>query len=186
MRSISWAVAVAMTSGLLGCGDSQPSLYRVAVERLSGQNVPGNCYSTGQAPNPVPDTATNLVNQEQWVIWQGIDETMYLEPGDTSYSFGSAAPVVIGADAIQGSKKDDAYEFSTERVRTESQNEVITTSATYAIDDLSDTLQGTLRLSSRCTGSECGNTPSCEVTLGFAGRKIDADRNVDFGSNSRE
>ncbi|MBN1209549.1 MAG: hypothetical protein JXB05_32160 [Myxococcaceae bacterium] len=184
MRSIPWAVAVVMTSGLLGCGDTQPSIYRVAIDRLTVQNLPGSCYTSGQAPSPIPDTASNVVNQEQWVIWKGLEDAMYLEPGDTSYNLGSAASVNITGDAIQGAKQDDNYEFTTERVRTESANEVYTTSATYTIEDLSDTLKGTLRLNSRCTGTDCGNTPSCEVTLNFAGRKIDADRNIDFGSSS--
>ena len=78
MRSLKWAVAVVAASSLLGCGGDQPSIYRVAIQRLTAENTPSSCYRTGQAPTVIADKATNLVDQQQWVIWNGVEDAIYL------------------------------------------------------------------------------------------------------------
>jgi hypothetical protein len=173
MRSITWAVAVMAASSLLGCENSQPTLYRVAVDPVA-QQVPSTCYRANQAPT-TPDTTTNIVDQQQWVFWEGVDDTAYLETGAINYTLGQAQRVVINGDAIQGTKVEDKYTFTTERTQTDSPTEVYTTSATYTIDTLGDTLEGTLALHSHCTGADCANIPTCDVSVKFVGRKIDTD-----------
>lgn len=174
MRSITWAVAVMAASSLLGCENSQPTLYRVAVEPVA-QHVPTTCYRANQAPTNT-DTATNIVDQQQWVVWQGVDDTVYLEPGVINYTLGQAQRVVITGDAIQGTQADGKYTFTTERTQADSETEVYTTSATYTIDKLGDTLEGILALHSHCTGDDCANIPTCDASVTFAGRKIDTDQ----------
>jgi hypothetical protein len=180
MRSIIWAVAVMAASSLLGCENSQPTIYRVAVEPVA-QHVPTTCYRANQAPTN-PDATTNIVDQQQWVVWNGVDDTVYLEPGTINYTLGQAQRVVINGDAIQGTKADGKYTFTAERTQTDSATEVYTTSATYTIDKLGDTLEGTLALHSECTGADCANIPTCDVALKFAGRKIDADTITVYGT----
>lgn len=180
MRSISWAVAVVAAGSLLGCEGSQPAIYRVAVEPVS-QHVPTTCYRANQAP-AAPDTTTNIVDQQEWVVWEGLDDTVYLEPGAINYILGQAQRVVINGDAIQGTKADGKYTFTTERTQTDSATEVYTTSATYTIDKLGDTLEGTLALHSHCTGADCNNIPTCDVSVKFAGRKIKTDQISVYGS----
>ncbi len=174
MRFIKWAVAAVAASSLLGCEGSQPSLYRVAVDPVS-QNVPATCYRTGQAPTN-PDKTTNIVDQQQWVFWEGVEDTAYLEPGAINYTVGQAQRVTIAGDAIRGTKADGKYTFVSERTQTDAPTEVYTTSATYTIDKLGGTLEGTLALHSHCTGTDCGGIPSCDVSVKFVGRKIDADQ----------
>jgi hypothetical protein len=174
MRSIRWAVAVVAVSSLLGCFDSQPSLYRVAIDPVA-QQVPTTCYRANQAPT-APDTTTNIVDQQQWVFWEGVDDTAYLETGPINYTLGQAQRVVINGDAVQGTKTDGKYTFTTERTQTDSPTEVYTTSATYTIDTLGDTLEGTLALHSHCTGADCAGIPTCDVSVKFVGRKIDTDQ----------
>jgi hypothetical protein len=174
MRFIKWAVAAVAASSLLGCEGSQPSIYRVAVDPVA-QNIPTTCYRSGQAPT-APDKTTNIVDQQQWVIWEGVEDIAYLEPGNINYILGQAQRVVITGDAIQGSKADGKYTFVSERTQTDSPNEVYTTSATYTIDKLGETLEGTLALHSHCTGSECAGIPTCDVSVKVVGRKIDADQ----------
>lgn len=179
MRSMKWAVAVVAASSLLGCNSSQPSIYRVAVSQLV---APNTCYRT--APTGTPDTTTNLVDEKQWVIWEGVDDKFYLEPGTISYSLGEARGISISTDAIEGGKNDNKqYVFTTSRTQTVSANEVYTTSATYTFDDLGKTLTGTLALHSNCAGSNCNSTPTCDVSLTFSGRQLTGDRNIDYGSN---
>jgi hypothetical protein len=174
MRSIPFAVAVMAASSLLGCEDSQPTIYRVAIEPVA-QHVPPTCYRTNQAPTN-PDTVTNIVDQQQWVVWEGVDGTVYLEPGVINYTLGQAQRVIINGDAIQGTKADGKYTFNTERTQTDSATELYTTSATYTIDKLGETLEGTLALHSHCTGSDCAGIPTCDVSVKFVGRKIDTDQ----------
>jgi hypothetical protein len=177
MHSIKWAVAVVVAGGLLGCGGPQPTIYRVAVERLTQDKIPTSCYRTGNAPTTTPDRTSNMVNQEQWVLWEGVDGAKYLDVGgDINYFMGNAERVDIDGDAIVDDNDDGKDVFTTERVRTESTTEIYTTSATYTFDELGKTLKGTLLLRSNCAGSNCGGTPSCEITLNFSGRKIDTDQ----------
>ncbi|MDY7225900.1 hypothetical protein [Hyalangium rubrum] len=174
MRSIKLAVAVVAVSGLLGCGGSQPSIYRVAMERVTLANTAA-CFRAGQVPTTNPDETTNMVDEEQWVIWDGIDDVQYLEPGNIDYSLGQAEDISIGGEAIQGGKVEDNTVFTTTRTRRESTTEIYTTSATYTIEKLGKTLEGSLALSSACAGADCGGIPSCNVTLRFVGRKISTD-----------
>jgi hypothetical protein len=176
MRSLKWAVAVVAATSFLGCGGNQPSIYRVAVQRLTAENTPSSCYRTGQAPTTIPDKATNLVDQQQWVVWEGVEDAMYLEPGALNYAMGQAERVVISADAIQGAKTDKTYTFASERTQTDSATEVYTTSATYSIDKLGSTLEGSLTLHSQCAGADCAASPTCDITLTYSGIKIDADQ----------
>jgi hypothetical protein len=176
-----WAVAAMAASSLLGCENSQPTLYRVAIDPVA-QHVPLTCYRANQAPTTPPDTTTNIVDQQQWVFWEGVDDTAYLEPGVINYTLGQAQRVIITADAIQGTKVDGKYTFTSERTQTDSATEVYTTSATYTIDKLGDTLEGTLALHSHCSGADCANIPTCDVALKFVGRKIDTDQISLYGT----
>lgn len=178
MRSMKWAVAAVAASSLLGCGNSQPSIYRVAVQPVV---VPTTCYRT--APTGTPDTTTNIVDEKQWVIWEGVDNKFYLEPGTINYPLGESQRVNIGGDAIEGGKQDKQYVFTTVRTQNVSANEVYTTSATYTFDELGKTLKGTLSLHSNCAGSNCNGTPTCDVTTNFSGRQISGDRDIQYGSN---
>lgn len=181
MRSMKWAVSAVVMSGLLGCGGSQPAIYRVAIERLTAANVPASCYRAGQAPTTVPDKTTNIVDEEQWVYWEGVEEVSYLDTGAINYGLGQAQRVSIAGDAIQGGKQEDAYVFTAERTETESATEIYTTAATYTIDTLGETLEGRLTLRSACVGTDCAGTPTCEVSLAFAGRKIKTDQLSIYG-----
>ncbi len=178
MRFMKWAVAAVAASSLLGCEGSQPSIYRVAVDPVS-QNIPTTCYRSGQAPAN-PDKTTNIVDQQQWVLWEGLDDIVYLEPGTINYTMGQAQRIVINGDAIQGSKADGKYTFLSERTQTDSATEVYTTSATYTIDKLGETLEGALALHSACGGTDCAGIPTCDVSVKFVGRKIDADQIVPY------
>jgi hypothetical protein len=181
MRFIKWAVAVAAASSLMGCGNSQPSVYRVALDRAV---VPNTCYRT--APTGTPDTTTNLIDEKQWVVWEGLDGKKYLETGSISYVLGDAQRIIIIGDAIEGGKDDSKQTvFSTVHTQNQSANEIYTTSAVYTFEELGKTLKGTLALHSNCAGSNCGGTPTCDVTVNFSGRQIDADSSILYDNGSQ-
>ncbi len=187
MSSIKWAAPVLAALSVLGCQGSQPSIYRVAVDRLVTEGIPASCYRAGNAPTPTSpsDKSTNLVDEKQWVIWEGIEDKFYLEPGPISYQLAEARAITVSADAIVGTKMDSGtHVFVTDRTQTVSANEIYTTSATYTFEELGKTIKGTLGLHSTCVGSACNSTPTCDVTLNFSGIQINGDRNIDYGSNS--
>ena len=89
MRSIKWAVAVVAVGSLLGCDNSQPSIYRVAMDRLTVQTIPTTCYRRDAAAHHAPPRQDDEPGrQKQWVVWKGLDETVYLEPGAINYALG--------------------------------------------------------------------------------------------------
>lgn len=181
MRSMKWAVAAIAASSLLGCNNSQPSIYRVAVAPAT---VPTTCFKT--APTGTPDTTTNLVDEKQWVVWEGVDDKFYLEPGTINYTMGEAQRVNIATDAIEGGKNDNKqWVFTTVHTQNASATEVYSTSATYTFDELGKTLKGTLTLHSACAGSNCSTTTqtTCDISLTFSGVEISGDHNIQFGSN---
>jgi hypothetical protein len=185
MSSIKWAAPVLAALSLLGCQGSQPSIYRVAVDRLGTENMPPSCYRAGNAPTTIADKSTNLIDEKQWVIWEGIEDKFYLEPGPINYQLAEARSITVSADAIVGTKTDSGtHEFVTDRTQTVSANEVYTTSAKYTFEELGKTIKGTLALHSQCAGSACNSTPTCDITLNFSGIQINGDRNIDYGSGS--
>src|SRR5688572_19777367 len=126
MRSMKWVVAAVVTSGLLGCGN-QPAIYRVAVDRLTADKVPQTCYRAGQAPTTIPDKTTNMVDQQTWVYWEGVEDVSYLDIGTINYGMGQAQGVNLTGDAIQGGKDEDEYVFKAELSETDSATEIYTT-----------------------------------------------------------
>jgi hypothetical protein len=182
MRFMKWAVAVAAVSSLMGCGNSQPSVYRVALARVG--TLPTSCYRT--APTGTPNTTTNLVDEKQWVIWEGLDDKMYLETGSINYQLGDAERILITGDAIEGGKDDSKQTvFTSVHTETQSATEVYTTSATYTFEELGKTLKGNLALHSNCAGANCAGTPTCDTTLDFSGRQINADSSILYDNNSQ-
>jgi hypothetical protein len=168
MRSTLCAVVVA--GGLLGC-NPQPQYYRVVVDDAPLNNLPASCYDGGTAPAPRSDT---LGDVQQWVLWEGVEDRKYLQVGRINVGLGDAAAVDILGDAIPSSGEGDKLTFVAERTLS---NPSRTFRATYTLDDSpGDTLEGSLALSSTCTGTGCD--PNCEASLRFVGRRIAAEQEL--------
>jgi hypothetical protein len=166
MRSTLCALAVA--GGLVGC-NPQPQYYRVSIDDAPLNNLPSSCYTT--VPAPRGDT---LVDVQQWVLWDGVEDRKYLQVGRINYALGDAENVDIIGDAIPSSGENDNLTFVAERTLS---NPSRTYRATYTLDKKpGDTLEGSLALSSTCTGTGCD--PNCEASLRFVGRRIAADQEL--------
>lgn len=186
MRSIKWAVAAVALSGLTGCFNSDPDLYRVALSQAPVP-LPSTCYRSGNVPANPQQPQSNLVDATNWVLWDGVDNEKYLDAGtnNLSVSMGDAPNINLDVDTIQGAKNDDGkWVFATEATRKVSDTETRVTGLTYTFDKLGQTAEGTLSLRSSCTGSGCagGVGISCEFSVRFAGRRIDGDRFISAGS----
>jgi hypothetical protein len=168
MRSTLCAVVVA--GGLLGC-NPQPQYYRVVVDDAPLNNLPSSCYEGGTAPAPRGDS---LGDVQQWVLWEGVEDRKYLQVGRINYTLGDATTVDIASDAIPSVDEADKLTFIAERTAS---NPSLTLRATYTFDKTpGDTLEGSLALSSTCTGTGCD--PNCEASLRFVGRRVDADQEL--------
>jgi len=169
LRSTLCAVAAMMTVGMMGCGE-QPKYYRVSIDRSPLSSMPGSCYSSGTAPTP-NDRTTNTVDVEQWVLWDGVEDQKYLAVGDVTYALGDALVDIDVGDAIVSTKADKPT-FTAERTRT-GPNRV--SRATYTLDKVGETLQGTIALSYECTGSTGCAVANCSASLNFVGRRLTAE-----------
>lgn len=185
MRSFKWAVAAFALSGLTGCLNSDPELYRVAVA-AAPSTLAATCYRNNTVPTTIPDQQTNTVTEEDWVLWDGIDGTKYLDVGDgrVSANMADAPDVNIVVDAIEGKENDDGkLVFVVERTERDS-DETVVTAATYTFDSVGQTAEGSVTFRSSCTGTGCAAQLSCEYTRNFVGRRVDGDRFINAGSST--
>jgi hypothetical protein len=176
MRSILWTVVGA--TSLLGCG-LQPQHYRVAIDESPLQELPSTCYRTGEVP---ADRTNNVVDVQQWSVWEGVEDRKYLQVGNLNYRLGDAYNISINGDAVISQEKADKPTFVAERVDVEL-DRTITTRATYTLDSQGETLEGTLALSSSCEGANC-DRPACEATVPFVGRRLDVERVLAVGEGN--
>lgn len=185
MRSFKWAVAAFALSGLTGCLNSDPELYRVALSAEPATQA-ASCYRNNTVPTNVDAPATNSVDEEDWVLWDGVDDTKYLDVGDgrvSSDNLGNAPNVSIQADAIEGREVDGKLVFSVERTERDS-DETVVTAATYTFDEVGQTVEGTVTFRSSCTGTGCSDQISCEYSRRFVGRRVDGDRFISAGETN--
>ncbi|HEX5749037.1 MAG TPA: hypothetical protein VFZ09_22540 [Archangium sp.] len=178
LRSTLYAVAAVMTVGMMGCGE-QPRYYRVSIDRSPLGSMPSSCYSSGTAPTP-NDRTSNVVDVAQWVLWDGVEGQQYLAVGDINYSLGDARVDIDVSDAIVSVEKADKPTFTVERTQT-GPNRV--SRATYTLNKVGDTLEGTIALSYECSGST-GCAPNCNASLNFVGRRLSAEPMVLVGSDA--
>ena len=168
MHLTKWTIALAVASlATLPCGGGQPRYYRVSINRAPLENLPASCYAGGVVPTNT-DKSTNVVDLQQWSVWDGTDGKLFLVVGDlSSFTLGNAERVRINGEAIEGGPTS----FTEVREVVNPQRTTKTT-ATVSFTELSGTAKGTLTLNSETTCTNCG-TPTCGVSLPFAGRKLE-------------
>lgn len=168
--------------GLSACGgDNQPHIYRIAINKTPLQALPQTCFNRSP-PNVTPDTdlATSFFAEQQWTIWKGDADKRYLALGDMSeFKLGDADRVQLSGDIIE----EGPQGFSTQRTLVDSngsRTRVYTATAVFAKEG--DVAQGTLFLKSTC--NIC-TVVSCEVTLDFNGRRLEAYPEVTYSAGSQ-
>jgi hypothetical protein len=185
MRSFKWAVAALALSGLTGCMNSDPELYRVALAAEPVTQA-ATCYRNNTVPT-ANDQQTNTVTEESWVLWDGVDDVKYLSLNDSlvnTINMGDAPDVRIAVDAIEGTKNGDGkYVFTVERTERDT-DETVVTAGTYTFDEMGQTVEGTVTFRSSCTGAGCNAQVSCEYSRRFVGRRIDGDRELNVGATN--
>jgi hypothetical protein len=152
---------------LSGCGGTTPELYELVVDYFT---LPDSCYSSGMQPSTTNTASPPGVIQVQ--VWDGPDNTPYLEvdKGGASIDMGAAPNVSIDG-IFTGKKVDKGWTFASDAVRKQTlpANNVIT-STTHAefTFERGGTFKGTgtISSSSNCVGNQCQltNNASCTVS----------------------
>ncbi|HYO65831.1 MAG TPA: hypothetical protein VEU33_07100 [Archangium sp.] len=169
LRSMLCAVGAVMTVGMMGCGE-QPQYYRVSIDRSPLGRMPSSCYGSGTAPTP-NDRTPNPVDVAQWVLWDGVEGQKYLEVNNIDYDLGDVRVDIEEGDAIVSTEADKPT-FTVERMQTGPNR---TSRATYTLDKVGETLEGTLALSYECTGTTGCPVANCSASLPFVGRRVSAE-----------
>ncbi|HEX8822674.1 MAG TPA: hypothetical protein VF794_22290 [Archangium sp.] len=177
LRSTLYGVAAVVVGGLLGCGQP-PKYYRVAVDESPLLNLPASCYPNGTAPTP---RTNNVQSVQQWSLWDGTEDRKYLEVGAITYNPGNNAPTFsIPGEVIVSTGAGDKTTFVAERTLTDPNR---TYRVTYTFDKEGglfggDVIEGSIGLFYSCTNTatnNCNQVNSCDTTLRFTGRQIDAE-----------
>jgi len=177
-------VAVAV-GGMMGCGEPQ-KYYRVVVDTSPLRNLPASCYPNNTPPPP--DGTNNLTQDvQQWVLWDGVEGRKYLSvSGATNYSLAGTG-LGLSSEALVNTKDADKTTFVAERTELDPNR---TYRVTYTFDNegglfSGEVLDGSIALSYTCTptGAFTCNRSSCEATLRFSGRRIDAEPMILVGAS---
>lgn len=174
MRSILLS-AVALL--FVGCGDPQPNVYKIAIDTTPLRSLAGSCYEEGAAPE-WNGTVTNIVTEQTWEWWPGLEGNSYLQIGDTGgFNLGDAEDVSING-TIVGQGKTFTATRVTEWTFGEFDDTHTETVTVSLKNDPGGVVEGTLTLSSQhtCSPADCG-VYSCEVSLPFVGRRLDLEQN---------
>ena len=187
MRSTTWAVKCAVMmvalgmSGLVGCGSEQPEMYRVAVDVSPLTSLPASCYVDGRAPNSGNRTE-GVMLPGQWLLWKGIDEQRYLEPGDFSLQLGDAGEVQLNGLGLNGRVGEEMV-YGSELVRVFSE-QTRRQQIVVRFDELGASMKGRMELSLSCSAGTLPCPPDCSVTLPFSGRRLDVDAETLYFANN--
>ncbi len=189
------ALGVFSLLGLAGCNSGQPRIYRVAVDRSPiNTSLPPSCYRVAQ-PNGgiVSPVDVNYRQQEQWVVWEGVEKVEYLDMGSTSFKLGDS-PKIDVTSLIEGKEKVFAASHAELKAVADQYTEQRRMTVTVKFDDYSFAPKGTVALKSEyaCSGP-AGRCPTgealpadganCEGLLSFVARRVDAQQ-VTFYENN--
>ncbi len=176
-----WCAFAVLAVGV-GCGPSQPRIYRVAIDLspMTDAALPASCFIDQAKPADVV-SAQNLRLEKEWVVWDGASPKAYLDQnGGTPWKLGDATPIDI-VEMIEGS--DKSFTGSKTRTTTSAAPAYALTeqaSVNITFEQWSQVSNGTLVLSSQysCLANPQTNCPanrvSCgPITLPFVARRVD-------------
>jgi len=164
-------IAVLASMSLMGCGDSQPSVYRVAIDESGLADVPGACYFSGVVPSDV-DKRTNAYSEQVWTLWTGESaDSSYLDIQAHEYDLGDLM-LNVGDITVRGGPKA----WTTVKTDVQGASNTREETLTISFDGTpGSTGKGTLfiKVTNTCSGSSSCRT--CEATLPFFARRIPHD-----------
>jgi hypothetical protein len=178
MRALKFALVAAVAITAVGCNPGQPRIYRVAIDDSPLASLPPSCYLNNTIV-PVRSIKTNLRDQREWTLWDGLENKQYLDTNGYSLTLGQADPVSVGS-MIEGADKVFSGQLVTQRLPDQANPNYTytkTLSLVITVEDLGAAPKGTIDASSKYTCTNCtnndGKVPECSAKLNFSGRRVD-------------
>lgn len=180
---------------LVGCNQGQPRIYRVAVDATPVRTIAvPSCFRNNNLPAGRGNiTEQNYRSEDEWVIWNGVDQTEYLDLGTQSFNLGDS-PTIRVADLIEGTEKTFSALRNEQKPIADSYTEARQTQISVKFNDYSFAPTGTIALNSQyaCINGRdpcpTGNASpqdaaSCSSSLNFVARRIDAQQITAYNNN---
>ena len=201
MRSMKFVALGALSLlTLVGCNQGQPRLYRVAIDATPIRTISSpSCFRNNNLPAGRGNrTEQNYRLEDEWVIWNGTEQTEYLDLGTQSFDLGDS-PTIRVTDLIEGTDKSFSALRNEQKPVDDKWTEARQTQISVKFNDYSFSPTGAIALNSQyaciknrvgCPGTE--NTPndlappdaaSCNISLNFVARNIDAQRITAYNNN---
>ena len=196
MRSIKLVALGALSLlSLVGCLQGQPRIYRVAVDKTPVRTIAvPSCFRNNNLPAGRGNiTEQNYRSEEEWVIWNGADQTEYLDIGTQTYNLGDA-PTIRISDVIEGSEKTFSALRNEQKPIADQYTEARQTQISVKFNDYSAVPVGTIALNAQYAcikgRSDCPvgdaspqDAASCSSSLNFVARKIDVQQLTAYTNN---
>lgn len=186
MRTLKCVIGAVIAAGLLACGGGQPRIYRIAVDPSPLGSLPPSCYQNN-AVSTMRVIGTNLREETQWVIWDGVDGRQYLDLGNGfEIPLGDAEPVGFNG-VIEGKDKVFSGQLVQQKLPDPGSQYTFTRTLSLVVTftDMGGTAQGKVDASSQYTCTACTNNDNqvnCASSLTFVGRQIEADNLVGYSN----
>ncbi len=196
MRSMKLVALGALSLlALVGCNQGQPRIYRVAVDATPVRTIAvPSCFRNNNLPAGRGNiTEQNYRSEDEWVIWNGIDQTEYLDLGTQVFKLGDAPTININ-DVIEGTDKTFSALRNVQKPIQDFYTEARQTQISVKFNDYSFAPVGTIALNSQyacikgrndCPVGDASpeDAASCSSQLNFVARRIDVTQTTVYTNN---
>ena len=180
---------------LAGCLQGQPRIYRVAVDATPVRTIAvPSCFRNNNLPAGRGNiTEQNYRSEDEWVIWNGVDQVEYLDLGNQTFNLGDA-PTITVADLIEGTEKTFSALRNVQKPIGDQYTEARQTQVSVKFNDYSAVPVGTISLNSQyacikgradCPVGDASpqDAASCNSSLNFVARRIDVQQITAYNNN---
>jgi hypothetical protein len=196
MRSMKLVALGALSLlALVGCNQGQPRIYRVAVDETPVRTIAvPSCFRNNNLPAGRGNiTEQNYRSEDEWVIWNGVDQTEYLDLGTQTFDLGDA-PTIRVSDLIEGTDKTFSALRNVQKPIGDSYTEARQTQISVKFNDYSFAPVGTIALNAQYAcikgRADCpvgdaspADAASCSSQLNFVARRIDVQQLTAYNNN---
>lgn len=196
MRSMKLVALGALSLlSLAGCLQGQPRLYRVAVDATPVRTIAvPSCFRNNNLPAGRGNiTEQNYRSEDEWVIWNGTDQTEYLDLGTQIFNLGDA-PTIRVSDLIEGTDKTFSALRNEQKPIADQYTEARQTQISVKFNDYSAVPVGTIALNAQyacikgradCPVGDASpqDAASCSSSLNFVARRIDVQQMTAYNNN---
>lgn len=196
MRSMKLVALGALSLlALVGCNTGQPRIYRVAVDQTPVRTIAvPSCFRNNNLPAGRGNiTEQNYRVEDEWVIWNGVEQTEYLDLGTQVFNLGDS-PTIRVSDLIEGTDKTFSALRNEQKPISDFYTEARQTQISVKFNDYSFAPTGTIALNSQYAcikgRNDCpvgdlspADAASCSSQINFVARRIDAQQGTSYNNN---